>query len=249
MRKTMILLGFLALAPFAKGQLLLEALEGGIPFTPSEKCLELVKDKHYGDGVHNFIYCAVKGPDGKIWLNNNLGAEYANENSPYFDPTKQAETPTDTKAFGSLFQYARDADGHELVKWIDSTRGELVMDVPRLGLEYRADYTISNDPCPDGFITPRRSSFENWGLSTSYSSSNMIGSLRIPTVPYYLPHTNVFANDYFQYWLSEPVNYDWFGYTRDVFWAWDYHLQPHNGTHIVGSHIAIMQPIRCVSNK
>lgn len=114
MKKTLILVGFLALTPFAKGQLLLEALEGGIPFTPSEKCLERVYDKHYGDGEHNFIYCAVQGPNGKKWLNLNLGAEYARESSPHFNPEAIPTDYKDWKAFGSSFQEGRGADGHEL---------------------------------------------------------------------------------------------------------------------------------------
>lgn len=117
MKNTIILASFLALAPFAKGQLLLEALESGIPFTPSEKCLERVYDKYYGDGDHNFIYCAVMGPNGKKWLNLNLGAEYAKESSPHFNPESQPTSINDWKAFGSLFQYGRKADGHELVSY------------------------------------------------------------------------------------------------------------------------------------
>lgn len=115
MKNTLILVGFLALAPFAKGQLLLEALEGGV--SSSEKCLEQVKDKHYGDGEHNFIYCAVMGPNGKKWLNLNLGAEYAKEGSPHFNPEAQPTDYNDWKASGSLFQYGRKADGHELVTY------------------------------------------------------------------------------------------------------------------------------------
>lgn len=119
MRKILILLGMLALTPQFKTQLLLEALEGEVPFTPSEKCLERVKDKYYGDGDHNFIYCAVMGPNGKKWLNLNLGAEYAREGSPHFNPEAQPTDYNDWKAYGSLFQWGRGADGHELGKYID----------------------------------------------------------------------------------------------------------------------------------
>lgn len=74
---------------------------------------------------HQFLYMPVVGPDGKIWLNNNLGADYANINSEHFSPNTQAggdstnnrDIMRDKKAFGSLFQWLRSADGHELVKW------------------------------------------------------------------------------------------------------------------------------------
>lgn len=106
------LLGSVLFTSLAQGQVVLEALEG---FTPSARCLELVKDKHYGDGLHNFIYCAVQGPNGKKWLNLNLGAEYAKESSSHFNPEAVPENNNDWKASGSLFQYGRKADGHELI--------------------------------------------------------------------------------------------------------------------------------------
>lgn len=125
MKKTLILLGMLALTPQLKAQLLLEALDA--PDTPNpliqSKCIERVKDKYYGDGDHNFIYCAVMGPNGKKWLNLNLGAEYAREPShralnPHFNPEAQPTGHNDWKAFGSLFQEGRKADGHELVTYL-----------------------------------------------------------------------------------------------------------------------------------
>lgn len=113
-----IVMGGLFTTSHLKSQVVLEALEGGIPFTPSEKCLERVYDKHYGDGDHNFIYCAVMGPDGKKWLNLNLGAEYAREGSPHFNPEAiPILYGKDPNAFGSLFQRGRRADGHELVAY------------------------------------------------------------------------------------------------------------------------------------
>lgn len=93
-------------------------------FTPSDKCLELVCDRNYGDGEHDFIYCAVEGPNKRIWLNHNLGAEYTNIHSSAFNPQAIPINENDYKAFGSSFQMGRKADGHELV--IYSTIGERV---------------------------------------------------------------------------------------------------------------------------
>lgn len=100
-----------------KAQIVLEALDA-----PNGKCLERVYDKHYGDGDHNFIYCAVMGPNGKKWLNLNLGAEYAKESSPHFNPEAVPTDYNDWKASGSLFQYGRKADGHELVTYKQGVR-------------------------------------------------------------------------------------------------------------------------------
>ncbi|MHA3047449.1 hypothetical protein JSO59_008850 [Riemerella anatipestifer] len=70
---------------------------------------------------HEFIYLPIQGPDGKIWLNNNLGAEYANVNSTHFNPAQQATGKNDWKSYGSLFQWQRNPDGHELINWSSST--------------------------------------------------------------------------------------------------------------------------------
>lgn len=71
---------------------------------------------------HQFVYLPVKGPGEKWWLNNNLGADYSNLNSPHFDFTKQAENWNDGHAAGSLFQWARLADGHELMSYDNASR-------------------------------------------------------------------------------------------------------------------------------
>ena len=76
---------------------------------------------------HQFIYVPVKDPrtdisyGGQIWLNNNLGAEYTRVGSSVFDPGQQAKEHRDYNAFGSLFQWGRPADGHELVTYTSAT--------------------------------------------------------------------------------------------------------------------------------
>ncbi len=75
-----------------------------------------VLDRNFGDGEHDFIYGVVtNATTGKTWLNNNLGARYADANDANFDPQQQATSPTDFLAYGSLFQWGRKADGHELI--------------------------------------------------------------------------------------------------------------------------------------
>ena len=83
---------------------------------------------------HQFIYVPVKDPGtGYIWLNNNLGAEYTRVGSPVFDPGQQAKEHNDYNAFGSLFQFGRPADGHELVTYSNAT-------------SYAYKYTPTNTP-------------------------------------------------------------------------------------------------------
>jgi len=90
-----------------------------------------IMDRYYGQTIngannHNFVYSNVTGADGKMWLNNNLGADYANVNHPSFNPRQQATSATDYLAYGSLFQWGRSADGHELVTWTNSSTGAAI---------------------------------------------------------------------------------------------------------------------------
>ena len=77
-----------------------------------------VSDNASNTESHKFVYIPVVSPDtGKVWLNNNLGAEYADATNPNgnFNPRQQATGISDYLAYGSLFQWGRKADGHELL--------------------------------------------------------------------------------------------------------------------------------------
>ena len=82
-----------------------------------------VLDKNFfkktrGKFEHRFVYLPVTNPTtGKTWLNNNLGAWYANAGRNMYDPSQQATNANDNYAKGSLFQWGRKADGHEIVGW------------------------------------------------------------------------------------------------------------------------------------
>lgn len=99
-------------------QNVLEALERG-----GEECLYEVRDRKYNDasGNYKFVYCVIEGPDGRYWLNNNLGAEYANEKSTHFNPKQKAKSPIDHLAYGYKYQWQRPADGHEIVSYTNAT--------------------------------------------------------------------------------------------------------------------------------
>jgi uncharacterized protein (TIGR02145 family) len=126
---------------------------------------------------HNFIYVPVVGEDGQIWLNNNLGADYSNVSSTSFSPGMQATSATDYLAYGSLFQWGRPADGHELTSWTNSTSGTPIYsavsgqsetDTPTSAnflighVDWRSTQNDNlwqgeagtNNPCPSGFRVP-----------------------------------------------------------------------------------------------
>ncbi|MGQ3556628.1 hypothetical protein, partial [Ornithobacterium rhinotracheale] len=138
---------------------------GGIP----DRCfgkttLECVG---YGANVkeHEFIYVPIEGPDGRTWLNNNLGAEYARVGSQYFNPVQQATSKTDWKAYGSLFQWQRNPDGHELINWSGSTSG-----TPK----YTGTGSLSNSWTNAGtnkFI-PHIGTYYSWVASSLHSNSS-----------------------------------------------------------------------------
>jgi uncharacterized protein (TIGR02145 family) len=99
-------------------------------------------DENNDTGTHKFVYLSVKNPTtGKTWLNNNLGADYADTtNLNSFNPTQQAKASNDYHAYGSLFQWGRKADGHELITWESGTNGTV---------KYGTTTTKSNTPSTD----------------------------------------------------------------------------------------------------
>ena len=82
-----------------------------------------VPDREFGDGDHDFIYLPITAADGNVWLNNNLGANYANMNHAQFNPVQQATAVNDHHAYGSLYQWGRYSDGHELINYTSATTG------------------------------------------------------------------------------------------------------------------------------
>ncbi len=117
----------------SKGNVNLDVI-GGIP------------DRNFADAAHKFIYLPVTAADGNVWLNNNLGANYSNMNHAQFSPTQQATAHDDHHAYGSLFQWGRYSDGHELINYTNSTTGTLVNGITSIN-------ATSDTPVNNLFIT------------------------------------------------------------------------------------------------
>lgn len=161
-----------------------------------------VADNNDDPTTHNFLYLPVTNPTtGRTWLNNNLGANYANINSPAFDPVQQATASTDHNAYGSLFQWGRKADGHELITWTDGSTGTgtngtigTLSDDPAHALfitsttsrDWRVTldstlWTLESSPnnvCPVGFRVPTQVELD--AEIASWSSQNAAGALASP---------------------------------------------------------------------
>jgi hypothetical protein len=166
-----------------------------------------IPDRNYADAAHRMLYYPVLGAGGKTWLNNNLGADYANTTKATFNPVKQAEVSRDFNAYGSLFQWGRLADGHELINWVNYANGTAVNgttstrpdnDVPGNGNYIRVtsgtnprDWRSSrndnlwqgvfgtNNPCPIGYRLPTESELNFERLSWA-PNNNGAGALASP---------------------------------------------------------------------
>ena len=145
-----------------------------------------ITDRNFADANHKFVYLPVVAADGKTWLNNNLGANYSNMNHAQFNPSQQATANNDHHAYGSLFQWGRYSDGHELINYTNSTTGygvygttstNAASDTPGNNLfitensspyDWRVPQNNNlwqgesglNNPCPQGYRLPTESEMD-----------------------------------------------------------------------------------------
>lgn len=148
---------------------------------------------------------------GRIWMDRNLGAE------------RVAINKSDTAAFGDLYQWGRDADGHQK-RTSDTTSTRSNSDIPGHGmfivtfappLDWRSPSNKNlwqglngiNNPCPDGFRLPTVSEWDAEFSFVTFDTSGL-AALRLPLAGARQPTTgeiyNVGSVGY--YWTSTIVN-------------------------------------------
>jgi len=141
-------------------------------------------DNNGDTNTHMLLYMPVTAEDGNIWLNNNLGADYNNVNSIYFNPSKQATASNDYHAFGSLFQWGRKNDSHELINWTSTTAGTMIYPFQRFqtaavnGITTVKGIINNNTGSLADWLTPSDSSL--WSNEASLTNP-CPGGFRLPT--------------------------------------------------------------------
>lgn len=166
---------------------------------------------------HRFIYAPTYIPNmdvnftGQTYLNNNLGANYANIHHEQFNSGQQAKTPTDHHAYGSLGQWGRVFDGHELMTWVNGTSNGLPNKTTyNVGWHTLAELTQFYDNCPAGWKTPTQTellSLRDIASSSSLNASDkgyFAGGLRIPMSGLGNSGSLNSVGSYYNLWSSTP---------------------------------------------
>jgi uncharacterized protein (TIGR02145 family) len=142
-----------------------------------------IPDRNIADASHVMFYMPVLGVDGRIWLNNNLGANYANTTNAAFNPSTQASSAADANAYGFLFQWGRYSDGHEF-RTSGSTAGPIgtpwssnvFLTNSNPPVDWRDPQNDdlwqgesgTNNPCPIGYRLPTET---EWATQRNFSNS------------------------------------------------------------------------------
>jgi len=205
----------------------------------------------------NYTYFEVANQKThKVWLDRNLGA------------SRVAQTATDYQAYGSLFQWGRQADSHQCVKWSDSYTGTPVNGITKTtsssdipgnplfvnSLQAPYDWQVpqnnslwqgasgTNNPCPSGYRIP--TSAELTAEVASWDTKNTAGAYNSPlrwTVAGYrdFPDGQVYeSGSTGAYWSSTVANN-----TKSMVLSFSA-----NGGYTLSDFRAVGYSVRCIKN-
>jgi uncharacterized protein (TIGR02145 family) len=150
-------------------------------------------------------------PTGRVWMDRNLGASRA------------ATSSGDYLGYGSLYQWCRAADGHQLINWTSSTTGTQVNGTTTMlsatsapghslfiinpnspndwlstqqsnaGLWWNGTVAGANNPCPTGYHVPTTA---EWNTELTYitNAATAYSTLKLPLAGYRHSSTNSINN-------------------------------------------------------
>jgi len=132
---------------------------------------------------------AVKmySPSGQVWMDRNLGA------------SQLADSATDYNAYGSLFQWCRAADGHQLINWTSSTTGTAVNDTTStLSTTITPSHSkfIVNTSSPDDWLSTQLTSGNIWWNGSSPGINNPCpDDYHVPTYTEWSTEETIMSNN------------------------------------------------------
>jgi hypothetical protein len=220
--------------------------------------------------THFMVYFTTYAPNSaRTWLSNNLGANYTNLNNSSFNTSLKASSMTDFNAYGSLFQWGRDSDGHELMTWTSATAGTsfygtqatqtsnpaVLSSLFITGFTNWLNYSdnglwgsesSTNNPCPIGYRVPTSTEMTTYnslnGVNTAVNSDSSVAAsvLALPSAGRRL-NTGTLSSPgtIAWYWLSDATTAD-FGHRI----MYDYGTVFSSGS----NGRAEGMPVRCISD-
>lgn len=112
----------------------------------------------------------ITSPSGRIWMDRNVGAY------------RMATSSTDYLAYGSLFQWCRGADGHQLIVWTSSTAGTPVNGTTTtLSSSVTPGHSLFITSTSDWLNTPLADGSTWWNGSVPGVNNPCPGGFHVPT--------------------------------------------------------------------
>jgi hypothetical protein len=150
---------------------------------------------YYPSSTETDVYNPITN---KIWMDRNLGA------------SQVATSSDDFNAFGSLFQWGRGADGHELMTWTSATQGTPVHNA----------YNDTRSDAPGNTFIATPTEYTDWRSTQNDNLWQGVNGTNNPCPNGYRLPTSAEYHDEFMSWtdgpFSTPLKLPSAGFRRDI---------------------------------